>query len=212
MKNTTIFGLILAGGRGSRMDGVDKGLALLDGETLVARTVAKLAPQVGQILISANRNLETYGALKAHRKRIRVVPDLIENYQGPLAGMHAGLHAIAQLRKPPQYVMVVPTDTPNLPSCLVERLYTDLGGTDPADISKASADCAYVTVKDEMHPLTCLVRLNVLDSLEQFLVDEDRRVRNWIKRLNSVAVSFDDYPHAFANYNTPELLALKQDR
>ncbi len=176
------------------MDGVDKGLALLDGETLVARTVARLAPQVGQILISANRNLETYSALKAHRKLIRVVPDLIENYQGPLAGMHAGLHAITQLRTPPGYVMVVPTDTPHLPPCLVERLFSA--------ISKASHSCAYVTVNDEMHPLTCLVKLDVLPSLQQFLTDDDRRVRNWIKRLNSVAVPFDDYPNAFANYNT----------
>ena len=204
MKKTKIFGLILAGGRGSRMDGVDKGLALLDGETLVARTVAKLAPQVGQILISANRNLEIYGALKAHGKAIRVVPDIIENYQGPLAGMHAGLHAITQLRTPPSYVMVVPTDTPHLPSCLVERLFSG--------ISKASHSCAYVTVKDEMHPLTCLVKLDVLPSLQQFLIDDDRRVRNWIKRLNSVAVPFDDYPNAFANYNTSDqLLAVKQD-
>lgn len=186
------------------MDGVDKGLALLDGTSLVARTVTALVPQVSQIVISANRNLEIYGALKAHGKEIRVVPDIIENYQGPLAGLHAGLHAIAHMPKPPSYVMVVPTDTPHLPSCLVERLYLS--------ISKASFNCAYVTVKDEMHPLMCLVKLDVLPSLQQFLVDDDRRVRSWIKRLNSVAVPFDDYPNAFANYNTSnQLLVVKQD-
>lgn len=204
MKKTKIFGLILAGGRGSRMDGVDKGLALLDGVSLVARTVTALAPQVAQIVISANRNLDHYGTLAAHGKQIRVVPDLIKNYQGPLAGMHAGLHAIAHMPKPPSYVLVVPTDTPHLPSCLVERLFSV--------ISKASHSCAYVTVNDEMHPLTCLVKLDVLPSLQQFLIDEDRRVRNWIKRLRSVAVPFDDYPNAFANYNTSDqLLAVKQD-
>ena len=201
MKNTTVFGLILAGGRGSRMGGVDKGLALLDGASLVARTVAALEPQVKKIVISANRNLEIYSALQAHGAAISVVPDTFADYQGPLAGMHAGLQAMANSAAPPDYVMVVPTDTPHLPPCLVDRLGNRLF----SGVSKArpsTMQCAYVTVKGEMHPLICLVKLEVLASLQQFLSLDDRRVRNWIHSLKSVGVAFDDYPESFANYNT----------
>jgi molybdenum cofactor guanylyltransferase len=216
MKTAKIYGLILAGGRGSRMDGVDKGLAQLNGEPLIALALKALSSQwpqqVDQIIISANRHLETYAALTVGGRRVIVTADLYKNYQGPLAGMHAGLQTIAQIstqqNTPPDYVMVMPTDTPHAPECLVARLFTA--------ISKASANCAYscayVTVAGAMHPLTCMVSLDVLPSLEQFLSGDDRRVRNWIARLNSVAVPFDDYPKAFANYNTVEqLLNAKQD-
>ncbi len=208
MNNANIYGLILAGGRGSRMDGVDKGLAQLNGEPLITRALKALSPQVKQIIISANRHLETYATLTADGKPVIVTADLYKNYQGPLAGMHAGLHTIAQLRSHqntlPDYVMVMPTDTPHVPECLVARLFTA--------ISNTTSNCAYVTVAGAMHPLTCMVSLDVLPSLEQFLIDDDRRVRHWIALLNSVAVAFDDYPEAFANYNTTEqLLNAKQD-
>jgi molybdenum cofactor guanylyltransferase len=216
MKTAKIYGLILAGGRGSRMDGMDKGLAQLNGEHLITLALkalsSQLPPQIDQIIISANRHLETYAALTIAGKPVIVAADLHKNYQGPLAGMHAGLETIAQLsthqNTPPDYVMIMPTDTPHIPECLVARLFTA--------ISKASANCtcscAYVTVGGAMHPLTCMVSLDVLPSLDQFLSDDDRRVRNWIACLNSVAVPFDDYPEAFANYNTAEqLLNAKQD-
>jgi molybdenum cofactor guanylyltransferase len=213
MKTAKIYGLILAGGRGSRMDGMDKGLVQLNGESLITLAIkalsSQLPPQVDQIIISANRHLETYAALTVGGKPVIVTADVYKNYQGPLAGMHAGLQTIMQIKgTPPDYVMVMPTDTPHVPECLVTRLFTA--------ISKVSVNstysCAYVTVAGAMHPLTCMVSLDVLPSLEQFLSDDDRRVRNWIARLNSVAVPFDDYPEAFANYNTAEqLLNAKQD-
>ncbi len=194
MNKPKIYGLILAGGRGSRMDGLDKGLAKLKGKRLITHCLKSLAPQVSEIVISANRHLETYAKLKHNGTPVQVVADVFENYQGPLAGMHAGLVALTQMVTPPDYVLVMPTDTPHMPKCLVERLYSG--------ISKASLNCAYVTVGGAMHPLTCLVKLDVLPTLQQFLLADDRRVRNWITRLNSVAVAFDDYPDAFTNYNT----------
>src|SRR5258708_39599236 len=83
-----ITGLVLAGGQGSRMDGEDKGLVLLDGQPMIERVIARLRPQVGEVIISANRNRERYATLG-----YRVVPDLLANYQGPLAGMASGLEA-----------------------------------------------------------------------------------------------------------------------
>ena len=112
-----VTGLVLAGGLGRRMSadgaGVDKGLALLGGRPMVAHVIDRLAPQVGTLLINANRNADRYAAF-AHP----VIPDAIEGYAGPLAGLHAGMRAAAT-----PWIVTAPCDSPFLPEDLVARLW-----------------------------------------------------------------------------------------
>src|SRR5919197_5324771 len=111
-----VSGIVLAGGLGRRMGGVDKGLQLLHGRPMIAHVLARLAPQVDEIVINANQNLERYAAF-GHR----VVSDRISGFAGPLAGLHAGLEAISQ-----PLALTVPCDSPFLPSDLVARLHAEL--------------------------------------------------------------------------------------
>src|SRR5512146_1640213 len=107
-----VTGIVLAGGQGRRMGGVDKGLQLLRGRPMVAWAIERLAPQVEEILVNANQNTEAYAKF-GHR----VVPDSVGGFAGPLAGLHAGLHAAAQ-----PLAVTVPCDSPFLPLDLVARL------------------------------------------------------------------------------------------
>ncbi len=179
-----ITGLVLAGGRGTRMGGLDKGLVELDGKPLVAHVLARLAPQVGALLISANRNLDRYAALGAP-----VVTDLPEHgpFAGPLAGIRA---ALAALRTP--WLAVVACDTPNLPLDLVERL---AAGLDGARASVAAAG-------GRTHALCCLLHSTLRASLDAALARGERRVAAWLAGVGARAVEFAD-AGAFANFNAP---------
>src|SRR5581483_506232 len=121
-----ITGLILAGGRGSRMGGVDKGLQVLRGKPMIEWVLARFAPQVNEVLINANQNVERYARLGR-----RVVPDDIGGYAGPLAGLHAGLQVAAH-----PLVATCPCDSPFLPPDLVARLRAALE-RDGADLAVA---------------------------------------------------------------------------
>jgi molybdopterin-guanine dinucleotide biosynthesis protein A len=180
-------GLILCGGRGSRMGGVDKGL-LADGDRpLITHVVERLAPQVAALLISANRNLDTY------REIAPVVPDPgdLEAYAGPLAGILAGLRVAST-----PWVAVVPCDTPRLPLDLVRRLAGGLG----------SSRAAYAVTGAHAHPLACLLASSLRQDLDAALHAGMRRAGEWMHRIGARPVPFDDAA-AFANLNTPEDLA-----
>src|ERR671926_1083594 len=123
-----VSGIVLAGGLGRRMGGVDKGLQPLHGRPMIAHVLERLGPQVDDIVINANQNLERYGAF-GHR----VVKDEISGFAGPLAGLHAGLAAISQ-----PLAVTVPCDSPFLPSDLVARLARALGSNDLA-VAKTGA-------------------------------------------------------------------------
>ena len=110
----TVTGVVLAGGQGRRMGGVDKGLKILRGKPMVEWVIERIAPQVHEVLINANQNLERYAAF-GHR----VIPDEIAGYAGPLAGLHRGLTEAAN-----ELVATVPCDSPFLPRDLVARLPT----------------------------------------------------------------------------------------
>ena len=186
---TQITGLVLAGGRGVRMSGVDKGLVEVDGTPLAARVLARLAPQVGALLISANRNLERYAAFG-----VPVVTDSPKHgpYAGPLAGILAALVAV---RTP--WLAVVPCDTPNIPLVLVERL---AAGLDDARASVAVAG-------GRTHALCCLLDSSLRASLDEALARGERRVAAWLDSVGARPVAFDDAA-AFANINeTVDLLA-----
>lgn len=193
MKNVT--GLILAGGQGRRMGGVDKGLQPFRGRRLVDHVFERLAPQVGGIIINANQNQEAYRTLG-----VRVVCDAIDGYAGPLAGLHAGLSIS---RRP--YLVSVPCDSPFLPADLVERLY--------AGLEDAGAELAVAKTGDQPHPVFCLVRSGVLGHLADFLKGGGRKIDAWYATLLVAEVAFDDEAEAFSNINTSdELKAFESGR
>lgn len=181
---TGVTGLVLAGGQGSRMGGVDKGLQAFRGKPMVAHVIERLAPQVSEILINANRNVETYAAFG-----YRVVPDSIAGFAGPLAGFERGLdHAGGEL------VATVPCDSPFLPADLVARLRGAL--------EAGSAQLAVARTGDQPHPVFCLMRRDVHGSLRDFLGSGQRKIDKWYAALKVVEVPFDDEAEAFMNINT----------
>lgn len=183
-----ITGLILAGGRGSRMGGVDKGLQNHMGAPLALHALMRLAPQVGQVLINANRNLSAYEALE-----VPVVPDSTPDFAGPLAGMLTGLENCET-----GWLVTVPCDSPNFPLDLVERLAQ-------AAVEK-QALVAMATAPEEdgarrPQPVFCLLHSSTLESLTAFLQSGGRKIDQWTATQALVHVDFDD-AHAFRNANT----------
>lgn len=186
---STITGLVLAGGLGRRMGGIDKGLVELDGRPMVAHVIERLAPQVDTLLINANQNTDRYAAF-GHP----VVPDRIGGFAGPLAGLHAGLAAATT-----PLVVTVPCDSPFLPRDLVARLRNALDAN--------GVQLAVAKTGQQAQPVFSLVRRDVLDDLSAFLAIGGRKIDAWYARLAVVEVSFDDEAAAFANINTREELS-----
>jgi molybdopterin-guanine dinucleotide biosynthesis protein A len=201
-----ITGLILAGGRGSRMGGVDKGLQTFNGMPLALTTLTRLqmGGGVGQTMINANRNLAAYESFGAP-----VWPDGLADYAGPLAGFLTGLE-----RCETPYLVTVPCDTPLLPLDLVPRLGAALEAQD-ADIAMVSAPEVGRdgTVQLRAQPVFCLLRVNLLESLVRFTQDGGRKIDAWTALHHTVLVPFNlssDDPRAFCNANTlTELRALE---
>jgi len=184
-----VTGVILAGGQGSRMGGVDKGLQPFRGRPMVAHVIERLSPQVAELLINANRNAEAYGGFG-----YRVIADEIEGFAGPLAGFERGLaHAANEL------VVTVPCDSPFLPADLVPRLHGAL--------QAAGAQLAVAKTGDQAHPVFSLMRRDVHASLRAFLGCGQRKIDKWYAALKVVEVPFDDEAGAFLNINTREELA-----
>jgi len=181
-----ITGIVLAGGKGTRMGGVDKGLQRLRGRPMIEWVLERLAPQVAEVLINANQNVPAY-ATYGHR----VVPDEIGGFAGPLAGLHAGLKAAAH-----PLAVTVPCDSPFLPPDLVSRLEKSLGEN----------DLAVARTGDQPHPVFSLMKREVRESLEAFLASGGRKIDAWYAALKVVEVSFDDEADAFRNINTLEEL------
>jgi len=184
-----VSGIVLAGGQGSRMGGVDKGLQAFRGKPMVAHVIERLAPQVDELLINANRNPDDYA-----RFGHRVIADEIPGFAGPLAGFERGLaHASGEL------VATVPCDSPFLPADLVARLRTQLESTD--------AELAVARTGDQPHPVFTLMRRDVLPSLQRFLGSGQRKIERWYGELRVAEVAFDDEADAFLNINTRDELA-----
>ena len=200
MDATDITGLVLAGGRGSRMGGVDKGLQQLRGTPLALHALQRLQPQVGSLLINANRNREVYASWGAP-----VLPDDLENYPGPLAGLLTGLNHC----KTP-WLVTVPCDTPGFPVDLVRRLATALED-EHADIAMASGrESADPAAPLRAQPVFCLLRASLRESLKDYLGQGERKIDLWTARHRCVLVAFDrpgDDPAAFVNANTAQELS-----
>ena len=182
-----ITGLVLAGGRGSRMGGVDKGLQPHHGVPLALHALLRLAPQVGQVMINANRNLAAYESFG-----VPVWPDALPDFAGPLAGFLAGLE-----RCETTYLATVPCDSPLFPGDLVARLADALEAAD-AEIAMAS------TAEDgalRVQPVFCLMKAALLESLVRFTHDGGRKIDRWTAQHVCVDVAFDE-ARAFFNANT----------
>jgi molybdopterin-guanine dinucleotide biosynthesis protein A len=193
-----ITGLILAGGRGSRMGGVDKGLQIFNGMPLALHTLTRLqlGGGVADIMINANRNLAAYESFG-----VAVWPDGLADYPGPLAGFLTGLE-----RCETPYLLTVPCDTPLLPLDLASRLAAALEAED-ADIAMAAAPEAGHDGQLQMRtqPVFCLLRIELLESLVRFTQDGGRKIDAWTALHKTVVVPFDapgDNPQAFFNANT----------
>jgi molybdopterin-guanine dinucleotide biosynthesis protein A len=193
-----ITGLILAGGRGSRMGGVDKGLQTFNGMPLALHTLTRLqmGGGVGPLMINANRNLAAYESFG-----VDVWPDGLADYAGPLAGFLTGLE-----RCETPYLLTVPCDTPLLPLDLSQRLAAALASSD-ADIAMAAAPEAggdgLMQVRTQ--PVFCLLRTELLESLVRFTQEGGRKIDAWTVLHPTVVVPFDqpgDNPQAFFNANT----------
>jgi molybdopterin-guanine dinucleotide biosynthesis protein A len=199
-----ITGLILAGGRGSRMGGVDKGLQNFNGIPLALHTLMRLGPQVESVMVNANRNLSAYESFGAS-----VWPDASADFAGPLSGFLVGLE-----RAETPYVLTVPCDTPRLPLDLAERLAAALVRED-ADIAMAAApetdDQGQTQIRTQ--PVFCLMKIEMSESLVKFTHAGGRKIDAWTAQHKTVVVPFDapsDDPLAFANVNTlNELQALE---
>jgi molybdopterin-guanine dinucleotide biosynthesis protein A len=196
-----ITGLVLAGGRGTRMGGADKGLQNFRGIPLALHTLLRLGPQVGEVMINANRNLSAYEAFGAP-----VWPDGIADYAGPLAGFLTGLE-----RCETGYLVSVPCDTPLFPQDLVARLAEALERED-AEIAMAAAREEDGSVRTQ--PVFSLLRRELLESLVRFTHGGGRKIDAWTVQHRTVVVPFDrpgDDPSAFFNANTlAELHRLEQ--
>lgn len=191
-----ITGLVLAGGRGSRMGGVDKGLQNHHGVPLAMHALMRLAPQVGAVMVNANRNLGAYESMG-----VPVWPDTLADYAGPLAGVLTGLEHCET-----PYLVTVPCDSPLFPDDLVARLAQALVAAD--------AEIAMAATRQEgalqVQPVFCLMKSTLIDSLVRFTQGGQRKIDKWTALHRCVEVPFDD-AQAFANANTPdELRQLQQ--
>lgn len=200
-----ITGIILAGGRGSRMGGVDKGLQNFRGMPLALNALMRLQTQVGHVMVNANRNLSAYESFG-----VEVWPDALPDYAGPLAGFLTGLE-----RCETEWLAVCPVDSPLFPLDWVNRLAKAIDQTDPeADIAVVSApersDDGSIAMRPQ--PVFCLIRASLMESLIKFTQSGGRKIDAWTSKHHTIHIEFDqvDDAKAFCNANTlAELHALE---
>ncbi len=186
MSKDKITGIVLAGGQGRRMGGVDKGLQVLEGKAMIEHVIARFAPQVDEVVINANQNLETYGKF-GHK----VAPDVTGGFAGPLAGLQAGLQAATH-----PIVVTAPCDSPFLALDLVKRLRAGL----------ENHDLAVAKTGTQPHPVFAMVRRELLGHLTTYLAGGGRKIDAWYASLKVNEVDFSDEADAFSNINTTEEL------
>lgn len=183
-----ITGIILAGGQGSRMGGVNKAMLSLHGKPLITHALQRFAPQVDELFINANTDIEQFNQLG-----YPVISDTASGFPGPLAGLQAGMEKSSQA-----LIATIPCDSPFLPCDLVRRLEEALHAK--------HADVAVAHANQRLQPVFCLCRCALLPKLTQYLQQGGRKMETWFDSLRYAPVEFDDAA-AFTNINTPEELA-----
>jgi molybdenum cofactor guanylyltransferase len=188
MHKDQITGVVLAGGRGTRMGSIDKGLQRLRGQPLALHVAQRLQAQVGRVAINANQHLAQYEGFG-----FPVWPDALEGFQGPLAGLHAAL-----IRCESPFLASAPCDSPFLPIDLVSRLAE-------AFVAAADTEVAVAATREgdrlQRQPVFCLIDTRLAPALESYLAGGGRRVDEWFRSLKMVQVEFEDND-AFRNINT----------
>lgn len=184
---TEVTGVVLAGGRSTRMGGQDKGLIELNGLPLFEHVIRKLAPQVNDVVISANRNRAKYQSVG-----LIVLSDTLPDYPGPLAGM---LSLMKQLHS--EWFLFCPCDTPNIPEGLASRLWEQ----------KGDASAVWVNDGERDHPTIALLHKKLTAPLESYLDSGERRVMVFLREVGGHAVLFPNQKQNFVNINSPEDLA-----
>lgn len=173
--------IILAGGKGSRAGGADKGLLAYKDKPLIQHVIDRVVPQTDEIIISANRNLDTY-----NQYATKVISDSVDDYQGPLAGIAACLKLCTH-----EQVLVVACDMPALPDDLLDRL---------ADNMQNNSVC--IATVSNRHQLALLVKKNLSDSIMSHISQNQLKLIQWVESVPHATASFDDTPDAFLNLNT----------
>lgn len=186
LSKSQISGVILCGGKATRLGGQDKGLLEFDGKPLVASVIARLRPQVSSLLLNANRNLEVY-----RQFGLPVLPDQEFIGAGPLAGILTGLSNC-----PSAYLAVAPCDCPRVPPDLVARLAKALRA--PLDQAAIAHD------GNRLQPACCLVSRDALPGLREYLLAGNHSLGGWLLSMPHSIVDFSDQPDAFANLNRAE--------
>jgi len=181
-----ITGVVLAGGQGRRMGGVDKGLVDLAGRTMIEHVIERLAPQVGNLMINANSPLETYAALG-----YPVVPDADDDFLGPLAGILAAMRSARTA-----FVLTVPCDTPLLAPDLADRLWHA--------VDRAGAELAVAHDGDRLQPVFALITTSLADSLARYMARGGRKIDRWYETHRLATVDFSDAASSFVNVNDPQ--------
>ncbi|HAS1962453.1 molybdenum cofactor guanylyltransferase MobA [Enterobacter cloacae] len=187
-----IIGVVLAGGRATRMAGKDKGLQQLNGKPLWQHVADTLADQVSAMAISANRHIDIY-----QRSGYPVYQDTLGDYAGPLAGM---LSVMQQSEA--EWFVFCPCDTPFIPSCLVERLVQFRDG----------APVVWVHDGERDHPAITLIHRSLVPALQDYLTAGERRVMVFMRQSGGHSVDFSDWKSAFVNVNTTEDLQTMQEK
>ncbi|MFM8900156.1 MAG: molybdenum cofactor guanylyltransferase MobA [Burkholderiales bacterium] len=193
-----ITGLVLAGGQGQRMAGLDKGWLMLDGQPLITHALRRLAPQAAKVLISANRELERYRAM-GHEV---VTDDAATLGTGPLAGV---LAAMQVCRTP--WLVTVPCDSPHFPLNLVTKLTEAIATANPAP--RAATVVTPHSPSHPTHPVFCLLHLSTQTELSVYLESGRRSMQGWLAQVQALQVPFEN-ACAFANINTPQDLEQAQ--
>lgn len=181
-----ITALVLAGGKGRRMGGRDKGLLPFGDGFLVGHVLAAIRPQVGAALISANRHRDEYLQFG-----VPVLADPLDDFQGPLAGFLAGLQNMHT-----EFLLTLPCDGPIVIGDLAQRL--------AAGLSKDGANIAVAHDGNRLQPVYALLHRRVLPDLVLALEQGERKIDRWYSRNHWVTVDFSDVPEQFSNINTPE--------
>ncbi|MCP4288348.1 MAG: molybdenum cofactor guanylyltransferase [Gammaproteobacteria bacterium] len=186
INSSQITAVILAGGRGRRMGGEDKGLVKLNGRPLISHILDVIAPQVGSVIVNANRNLDRYANFG-----YPVVRDDLEGFQGPLAGFAAAMSVTAT-----PYIVTMPCDGPLLPDDYVETMINSLENEE-AELSVAHNG-------ERLQPVYALIPCSLRPSLADYLRNGDRKIDLWYNNHRMVTTDFSHCPDAFRNINTPD--------
>ena len=181
-----VTGVILAGGRATRMGGVDKGLVPVNGKPMISWVIGALRPQVAEIFINANRNLDHYRAFG-----FPVIDDGDREFRGPLAGIASGMRAASST-----YVAFAPCDSPLVCSDLVARLY--------AAMSSAGTRIAAAHDGERLQPVFALLERSLLDDLVRYLDSGERKIDRWYAEHGFASADFSDVVESFTNINAPE--------